>query len=78
MRRKIDGVKRTIVRCDSGALYSTIWIPMASFKAVRLGTSRLQRCPVHHRWERARPVDPEGLSAEERAAAQDVRDIGIP
>ncbi len=74
----IVGVNRKIVRCDSGALYSTIWVPMASLKAVRLGNTRLQRCPVHHRWERARLVDPSSLSADERRAAESVQDIGIP
>lgn len=74
----IGDVNRKIVRCDSGALYSSIWIPMVSFKAARLGTSRFQRCPVHHRWERARLVDPSTLSAAERAAALSVQDIGIP
>ena len=74
----IDGVERTIVRCQSGALYSTIWIPMASFKAVRLGDTRLQRCPVHRKWKRARRVDPATLSAAVRAAAEQVQDIGIP
>lgn len=51
---------------------------MVSFKAARLGTSRFQRCPVHHRWERARLVDPSSLSADERRAAESVQDIGIP
>ncbi|WP_299570071.1 hypothetical protein [uncultured Williamsia sp.] len=71
-------MNRTIVRCQSGALYSSIWIPMVSFKAARLGTSRFQRCPVHKRWERARPVDPSTLTADERAAAERIEDIGIP
>ncbi|MEH3154317.1 MAG: hypothetical protein PGN29_02860 [Gordonia paraffinivorans] len=71
-------MNRKIVRCDSGALYSSIWIPMVSFKAARLGTSRFQRCPVHHRWERARLVDPSTLSDGERSAAESVQDIGIP
>ncbi|MBE7162613.1 MAG: hypothetical protein INR72_15350 [Williamsia herbipolensis] len=74
----ITTVNRKIVRCESGALYSTIWIPMVSFKAVRLGDNRLQRCPVHKKWERARLVDPSTLSAAERAAAESVQDIGIP
>jgi hypothetical protein len=71
-------VKRTIVRCESGGLYSTIWVPMASFKAARLGNARLQCCPVHTRWERARRVDPATLSADDRAAAEQIQDIGIP
>lgn len=68
---------RTIVRCNSGALYSTIWVPMVSFKAARLGNARWQRCPVHKRWEMTRRVDPGTLSGAERTAAESVRDIGI-
>ena len=73
----IGGVDRTIVRCASGALYSTIWVPMISVTAVRLGDTRLQCCPVHHRWERARRVDPSTLTGDERVAAAAVRDVGI-
>lgn len=73
----IGGVDRTIVRCASGALYSTIWVPMVSVKAVRLGNARWQRCPVHKRWEMTRRVDPRTLSDAERAAAGEVRDSGI-
>jgi hypothetical protein len=69
---------RTIVRCAQGALYSTIWVPLVSLKAVRLGNQRLQRCPVHHKWERVERVDPATLSAEERSQAESIRDIGIP
>jgi hypothetical protein len=34
-----------IVRCSKGHLFTTIWVPLASFKAVRLGSRRYQRCP---------------------------------
>ena len=71
-------MERTIVRCDEGGLYSSIWIPLVSFKAVRLGGSRWQRCPVHGKWETARPVDPGQLTAEQRRAAEAITDIGIP
>ncbi|WP_328855908.1 hypothetical protein OG579_10615 [Williamsia herbipolensis] len=71
-------MKRTVVRCASGGLYSTIWVPMVSLKAVRLGGSRWQRCPVHGKWETARPVDPGQLTAEQRRAAEAITDIGIP
>lgn len=58
-----------IVRITGGAIFETIWIPLASFKAIRLGSKRLQRCPFHHRWEIIRRVDPSTLSAAERAEA---------
>jgi hypothetical protein len=72
------GFQRTIVRCSGGALYSTIWVPFASLKAVRLGNARLQRCPVHRKWERVTKVDPTSLTPGELAAAERVRDVGIP
>jgi hypothetical protein len=59
----------TIVRCSRGALFETLWIPFGSFKAIRLGRRRLQRCPVHHRWEMIAKVDPATLTDDERAQA---------
>jgi hypothetical protein len=50
-------------------LFETTWVPLASFKAVRLGSRRLQRCPVHHRFELIRRVDPTTLTDDERAEA---------
>lgn len=58
-----------IARCKQGALFETKWIPGVSFKAVRLGTSRRQRCPVHHRWESVKRVDAVTLSEQERSEA---------
>jgi hypothetical protein len=59
----------TTVRCSRGAVFETIWVPKVSFKAVRLGDRRLQRCPVHHRWEVIRRVDSATLTPAERAEA---------
>lgn len=59
-----------IARCSQGAVFETVWIPLLSFKAVRLGrTTRLQRCPVHRRWELVDRLDPESLSDADRADA---------
>jgi hypothetical protein len=58
-----------IVRCQSGGLFETRWVPFISFKAVRLGSRRFQRCPVHARWELVEQVDPAMLSDEERRQA---------
>ena len=69
---------RTIVRCSQGALYSTIWLPLGSLKAIRLGSTRVQRCPVHHKWERVSKVDPASLTSEELASAMATRDTSIP
>ena len=52
-----------------GGLFETVWIPLGSFKAIRLGVFRIQRCPVHARFEVVRRVDPDTLTNEERAAA---------
>src|SRR5512142_2152102 len=37
---------RVVVRCRHGHLFTTIWIPGVSAKALRLGLWRFQRCPV--------------------------------
>lgn len=58
-----------IVRCMRGGLFETVWIPLVSFKALRLGPLRIQRCPVHGRVEVVQLVDPTTLSDSERAEA---------
>jgi hypothetical protein len=58
-----------IARCKQGALFETKWVPWVSFRAVRLGNRRFQRCPVHRRWELVQRVDPATLSEQERAEA---------
>lgn len=70
--------KNTVVRCRQGHLFTTIWIPGASLKAVRLGWWRLQRCPVAKHWTLVTPVRTIDLSAAERQQAREVRDVRIP
>jgi hypothetical protein len=36
---------RVVVQCTMGHLFSTEWVNFVSFKAVRLGRRRYQRCP---------------------------------
>jgi hypothetical protein len=67
-----------IVRCRQGHLFTTIWIPGASFKAVRLGWARVQRCPVGPHWSLVTPVKTTDLTDEEREAAASQRDIRVP
>jgi len=67
-----------IVHCRQGHLFTTIWIPLASLKALRLGWWRLQRCPVGHHWSLVSPVKESELGDEERAAARATKDIRIP
>ncbi|MGH9114284.1 MAG: hypothetical protein ACRDWW_00485, partial [Acidimicrobiales bacterium] len=68
----------SVVRCRSGHLFTTIWIPGASFKAVRLGWWRYQRCPVGKHWTLVTPVKESELTDEERRLAADSRDVRIP
>lgn len=59
-----------IARCmRGGGLFETLWVPLVSLKALRLGPFRIQRCPVHHRVEVVQLVDPTKLSDAERAEA---------
>lgn len=64
------------VRCRAGHVFTTIWMPLASFKAVRLHKRRYQRCPVGRHWSIVRPLftaDPAEL-----AEAAKVHDVRIP
>ncbi len=66
------------VRCADGHLFTTIWVPLASLKAVRLGRRRYQRCPVGHHWALVSPLDPAAMTVEEQAAAAAVHDVRVP
>jgi hypothetical protein len=66
------------VRCRQGHLFTTIWIPGASVKALRLGWWRLQRCPVGRHWSLVRPVRESELSEEQRREAAAHRDLRLP
>ena len=67
-----------VVRCRRGHLFSTIWIPGASFKSIRLGWWRIQRCPVGRHWSIVTPVNRSELAEDERQIAADRKDIRIP
>lgn len=67
-----------VVRCRQGHEFTTIWIPGASFKAVRLGWTRLQRCPVGGHWTLVTPVRRSDLTDEGRRLAGERRDVRIP
>jgi hypothetical protein len=67
-----------IVRCRQGHLFTTIWIPGASLKSVRLGWWRLQRCPVGDHWSLVSPVKEDDLSEDEKRLAAEHRDARIP
>lgn len=67
-----------VVRCRDGHLFTTIWIPMASLKALRLAGKRWQRCPVGRHWTTVAPVDESTLDASALASARAVHDVHIP
>jgi hypothetical protein len=66
------------VRCRSGHLFTTIWIPGASFKSIRLGWWRLQRCPVGRHWSIVTPVNRSELAEAELRIAGANKDLRIP
>jgi len=68
----------TIVRCRQGHLFTTIWIPGASIKAIRLGWFRFQHCPVGQHWTLVIPVKDSDLTDEERRIAGQHHDVTVP
>jgi hypothetical protein len=66
------------VRCRDGHLFTTIWMPLASFKAARLGNRRYQRCPVGRHWTTVTPLDRESADPADLRAAAAVHDLRIP
>ena len=69
---------RTVVRCRRGHLFTTIWIPGASLKSIRLGWWRIQRCPVGRHWSLVTPVKPKELTEEEERSARARHDFRLP
>ena len=67
-----------VVRCRQGHLFTTIWVPGASLKSVRLGWWRVQRCPVGRHWSIVTPVRRSELTEDELRTASENRDIRIP
>jgi len=67
-----------IVRCRSGHLFTTLWIPGVSLKALRFGWWRFQRCPVGHHWTIVTPVKEAELTRLDRWRARRRRDAPVP
>jgi hypothetical protein len=67
-----------IVRCRKGHHFTTIWLPGASLKSVRLAWWRFQRCPVGKHWSIVTPVKESDLTDEEKRIANENKDIRIP
>ena len=68
---------RTVVRCRHGHVFTTLWVPGVSFKAIRLGWWRFQRCPVGSHWSLVTPIPVDTLSEEDRALAAQNHDDRI-
>jgi hypothetical protein len=66
-----------IVRCSAGHLYRSMWVPLISFKAVRLFGRRYQHCPVGRHWSMTDPVDVATLTMAQFADAYENHDSGI-
>jgi hypothetical protein len=67
-----------VVRCQKGHLFTTIWLPGASLKSLRLGWWRFQHCPVGHHWSLVTPVRESDLTEDENRIARENEDIRIP
>lgn len=67
-----------VVRRSMGRLFTTIWVPGASLKAIRLGWFRLQRCPAGNHFTFVTPVRDSGLTDEDRQFAEEHRYVWVP
>jgi hypothetical protein len=67
-----------VVRCLQGHLFTTIWLPGGSLKAIRFGWWRLQWCPVGEHWTIVAPVRDEDLTDAQRRFAAQHRDVRAP
>jgi hypothetical protein len=70
--------KNTLVRCRQGHLFTTVWIPGGSVKALRFGFWRLQWCPVGRHVDLVHPVKSADLTDAERAFALAHHDAPVP
>ena len=67
-----------VVRCRAGHLFTTLWVPGASLKPIRLGMTRFQFCPVGRHWTLVTPLRESELTDEERASAAQHHDVLVP
>ncbi len=67
-----------VVQCSKGHRFTTIWLPGASVKSLRLGPRRFQYCPVGHHWSLVRLVRESDLSKKQLRGARERKDVRIP
>jgi hypothetical protein len=70
--------RNAVVRCRDDHLFTTIWIPGASLKSLRLGWWRYQRCPVGNHRSIVTPVKESDLTGDEKRRAHETKDIRVP
>jgi hypothetical protein len=78
VRRGYAFGRNTTVRCRAGHLFTTVWIPGASVKALKLGPWRLQWCPVGRHVALVHPVRDADLADADRELAAGHHDIPLP
>ncbi|SNT54846.1 hypothetical protein SAMN05421812_109131 [Asanoa hainanensis] len=66
------------VRCRDGHVFTTVWVPGVSLKAIRLGPVRFQWCPVGEHRTFVTLVPWSRLSPEERWMAAHNHDSRVP
>jgi hypothetical protein len=67
-----------VVRCRSGHLFTTLWIPGIKLKAVDLGVARFQYCPVGRHWSLVVPMRESDLTEQQQEEAAQHRDAPVP
>ncbi len=70
--------RNVVVRCRQGHLFTTMWIPGASLKAIRLGLWRVQWCPVGRHVTLVALLKDADLSETEREFAAEHHDVPVP
>lgn len=66
------------VRCRDGHVFTTIWIPGGSVKALRFGPWRAQWCPVGRHFTLVTLLKDADLTEEERSFAAAHHDVLVP
>jgi hypothetical protein len=66
------------VRCRDGHVFSTVWIPGASVKSLRLGLWRVQWCPVGRHFTVVTLLKDADLTDAERELAAEHHDVPVP
>jgi hypothetical protein len=78
LRRGYKFGRNVPVRCLSGHVFSTVWIPGASVKALRLGPWRAQWCPVGRHFTLVTLLKDADLTEEDRSFAAAHHDVLVP